>query len=119
MTTLARMTLIAVLGGTLALVGCSNDGSNNEGSGGSGGAGFDPFGDYGVFLSLVPPGSADVNGAMVEDPNSINQLPMYENLAFSDQFPIPGELSDDDLVPLYFKDEAFLPESGFDSVRLI
>ena len=77
----------------------------------------DPFGDYGVFLSLVPPGSADVNTGMIgDDPNSINQLPMYENLVFSDNYPTPGALADEDLAPDYFKDEAFLPETEFENL---
>jgi hypothetical protein len=76
----------------LAVVGCGSDSS-------APGDPPDPFGDYGVFLSIVPPGSADVNtGAIGDDPNSINQLLMYENLVFSDTYPTPGELSDDDLV---------------------
>jgi acyl-homoserine lactone acylase PvdQ len=124
MTTWARLSLIAMLNSTLALAGCGNDGSGSAGSGGAGGTGGeggpDPFGDYGVFLSLVPPGSADVNQGMIgDDPNSINQLPMYENLVFSDAFPTPGELHDDDLVPDYFKDEAFLPQSAFDAVETV
>ena len=105
MTTPARLCVIALVSCALALTGCSSSASSaTGGSGGSGGQGtFDPFGDYGVFLSLVPPGSADVNGGMIgDDPNSLNQLPMYENLVFSDDFPTPGELSDDDLVPDYF-----------------
>ena len=78
----------------------------------------DPFGGYGVYLSIVPPGSADVNGGMIgDDPSSIDQLFMYENLVFSDDYPTPGELSDEDLVPAYFKDEAFLPETAFDSLE--
>ena len=47
-----------------------------------------------------------------------NQLSMYENLVFSDDYPTPGQLADDDLVPDYFKDEAFLPESSFDSTPI-
>jgi len=107
MTTLARPGVITFLMCALAVVGCGSDSSPP-----------DPFGDYGVFLSIVPPGSADVNtGAIGDDPNSINQLLMYENLVFSDTYPTPGALSDDDLVPAYFKDEALLPESAFDAVE--
>jgi len=122
MTTPAKLCVIALLNCALALTGCS--GSDSSAAGGNGGAGgqgaFDPFGDYGVFLSVVPPGSADVNGGMIgDDPNSINQLLMYENLVFSDAYPTPGVLTDDDLVPDYFKDEAFLPQSTFDSVQTV
>ncbi|MEM9729891.1 MAG: penicillin acylase family protein, partial [Myxococcota bacterium] len=101
--------------------GTGGDAAGGTGGGGAGGDGgsFDPFGDYGVFLSLVPPGSADVNGAVADDPNSTNQLSMYENLVFSDSYPTPGQLSEDDLVPDYFKDEALLPESSFDSPRTV
>ena len=117
-----RPRVIALLSCALALTGCkSSESTPTGGSGGLGGQGtFDPFGDYGVFLSLVPPGSADVNRGMIgDDPNSLNQLPMYENLVFSDDFPTAGELSDDDLVPDYFKDEAFLAESTFDSLQTV
>lgn len=127
MTKLAGTLAVFLMGFALALGACSSDSSSGgggdagNGNGGAGGegAGFDPFGDYGVYLSLVPPGSADVNGAIPDDPNWLNQLPMYENLVFSESYPTPGELSDDDLVPAYFKDEAFLPEDSFDSVRTI
>ena len=122
MTIPVRPRVIALLSCALALTGCkSSESTPTGGSGGLGGQGtFDPFGDYGVFLSLVPPGSADVNRGMIgDDPNSLNQLPMYENLVFSDDFPTPGKLSDDDLVPDYFKDEAFLAESTFDSLQTV
>lgn len=96
--------------------GCGSD----SGQGGGGGNGVDPFGDYGVFLSVLPPGSADANDGNIEtDPNSSNQLSMYENLAFSDDFPTPGQLSDDDLVPTYFKDAAFVRESDFDELKTV
>jgi acyl-homoserine lactone acylase PvdQ len=111
MTTWTTRHVIALLACALAVIGCG---------GADGGEGIDPFGDYGVFLSVLPPGSADVNGGSIgDDPNSINQLPMYENLVFSDDFPMPGTLSDDDLVPDYFKDEVFLPESAFVSVQTV
>ena len=113
MTRLPRSRVIVLLACGLAGVGCGSDS-------GSAGSLPDPFGDYGVFLSIVPPGSADVNGGVIgDDPNSLNQLTMYENLVFSDAYPTPGELSDDDLVPDYFKDEAFLPESAFDAVETL
>lgn len=132
MAKLVRYGAILFLNCTLVLSGCSSDGSGTAGSGGgAGGAGgsgggtgggggeaFDPYGDYGVFLSLVPPGSADVNG-FEPGPHAFDQLPMYENLVFSDSFPTPGELGDDDLAPDYFKDEAFLPESAFDAPRTV
>lgn len=80
--------------------------------------GVDPFADNGVFLNVLPPGSADANnGNIRDDPNSINQLEMYENLVFSDEYPTPGQLSDGDLVPGYFKDEPLLDETVFDSVQ--
>ena len=111
MTRLPRSRVIVLLACGLAGVGCGSS---------SAGSPPDPFGDYGVFLSIVPPGSADVNGGVIgDDPNSLNQLTMYENLVFSDAYPTPGELSDDDLVPDYFKDEAFLPESAFDAVETL
>lgn len=126
MTRLVKFSVLLVFSGAAAVAGCGNDSDSSAGSGGSGGAGgsgppaYDPFGDYGVFLSLVPPGSVDVNRGMIgDDPNSINQLAMYENLVFSDDYTTPGELSDDDLVPAYFKDEAFLPESAFDSLKTV
>lgn len=128
MSVLLRLGFLAV---ALAFAGCSSDGgSGSAGSGGTAGMGgaagmggqggsFDPYGDYGAFLSLVPPGSADVNGAIPNDPNWINQLTMYENLVFSDNYPTPGTLSDDDLVPDYFKDEALVPESSFESAKTV
>lgn len=123
MTRPPRRDILVVLCGALAVIGCGGSGGGaggNAGSGGVGGSGPDPFGDYGVYLSVVPPGSADANsGNINDDPNSINQLVMYENLAFSDDFPTPGQLEDDDLAPDYFKDESLLPESAFDSVRTI
>ncbi len=81
---------------------------------------IDPFANTGTFLSILPPGSADANnGDINADPNSLNQLVMYENLVFSDNYPTPGQLSDDDLQPAYFKDEAMLPESTFDAPRSV
>jgi len=127
----SRLCVLSLLGVVLAVGGCGSDGSpsgtgGGAGSAGSGGAsgnggeGLDPFGDYGVFLSVVPPGSADANDGNIEsDPNSINQLPMYENLAFSDSFPTPGVLRDEDLAPNYFKEEAFLRESEFDNLEMV
>ena len=113
MTRLPRSRVIVLLACGLAGIGCGTDSTSAVSP-------PDPFGDYGVFLSIVPPGSADVNGGAIgDDPNSLNQLTMYENLVFSDAYPTPGELSDDDLVPDYFKDEAFLPESAFDSVETL
>ena len=110
MTTRPRPSVIALLICALTLVACGSDSSGSS-------APADPFGDYGVFLSIVPPGSADVNTGMIgDDPNSINQLPMYENLVFSDNYPTPGALADDDLAPDYFKDEAFLAEGEFEEV---
>ncbi len=113
----------------VAAIGCGTDdnpggtggASGTGGSGGTGGGeGIDPFGDYGVFLSVVPPGSADANGGNIEnDPNSINQLVMYEDLAFSDGFPTPGSLRNEDLAPNYFKEEAFLRESELDDVKTV
>ena len=123
----AVLALAVVLGAS----GCGSDSSSSgaggtgatgaggaggaPGTGGEGGSGVDPFGDYGVFLSVLPPGSAD----FAADPNSSDQLPMYEDLAFSEEFPTPGELSDDDLVPAYFKDAAFIRESEFDEVQTV
>lgn len=76
----------------------------------------DPFADNGTFLNVLPPGSADANdGNINANPNSTDQLAMYENLAFSDDYPTPGQLDDEDLTPNYFKDAAFLAESVFDS----
>ncbi|MGI9294810.1 MAG: penicillin acylase family protein [Pseudomonadales bacterium] len=80
----------------------------------------DPFGDYGTFLSVLPPGSADANlGDIDANPNSLDQLRMYENLAFSDDYPVPGQLRDEDLVPAYFKDATFLPESSFTTTKTV
>jgi acyl-homoserine lactone acylase PvdQ len=126
-----RLCALVLFSASLALSGCGSDdgptatggGAGSGGAGGesgSGGDGRDPFGDYGVFLSVLPPGSADANNGSIEsDPNSINQLPMYEDLAFSDTFPTPGQLSDEDLVPDYFKEEAFLREADFDEVKTV
>jgi hypothetical protein len=62
---------------------------------------IDPFGDNGVFLNVLPPGSADANDRNIAtDPNSTNQLVMYENLVFSDSYPAPGQLNDGDLAPV-------------------
>lgn len=124
----SRLCALAVLGVVLVASGCGSDGGSTGtggsagmgGASGNGGTGVDPFGDYGVFLSVVPPGSADANdGDIQSDPNSINQLPMYENLAFSDNFPTPGALRDEDLAPNYFKEEAFLRESELDTVQIV
>ncbi len=80
----------------------------------------DPFANTGTFLSILPPGSADANNGNINaDPNSLNQLVMYENLLFSDNYPTPGQLSDDDLQPAYFKDAAMLPESAFDAPQTV
>lgn len=38
---------------------------------------------------------------------------MYENLVFSEDYSVPGQLSDKDLTPRYFKDSAFLAENTF------
>ncbi len=127
----SRACALLVLGIALVSIGCGSDDSasgtggdagsgGTAGNGGSAGSGVDPFDDYGVFLSVLPPGSADANDGNIEtDPNSINQLPMYEDLAFSENFPMPGSLRDEDLVPSYFKDEAFLRESDFDTVQTV
>ncbi|MFW2389942.1 MAG: penicillin acylase family protein [Polyangiales bacterium] len=110
MTTLPRLGLTTLLICSLPAAGCGTDSS-------AGVSPVDPYGDYGVFLSIVPPGSADVNTVNIgEDPNALNQLPMYENLVFSDNYPTPGALADEDLAPAYFKDEAFLPESEFQTL---
>ncbi len=118
--------LALALGTTLTLSSCSSDdGTTVQPDGGvpDGGnpdAGVDPFAPNGVFLNLLPPGSADANDGNIDaDPNSTNQLVMYENLVFSDEYPTPGQLSDDDLAPAYFKDEVLLPETAFESVRTI
>ena len=118
----SKLCAVGALGILLTLSGCgSNDGeSGSGGASGNGGEGVDAFADYGVFLSVVPPGSADANNGDIEsDPNSINQLPMYENLAFSDSFPTPGVLRDEDLAPNYFKEEAFPRESELDIVKTV
>jgi acyl-homoserine lactone acylase PvdQ len=127
----SRACALLVFGIALVSIGCGSEDSasgtggesgsgGTAGNGGSAGSGVDPFDDYGVFLSVLPPGSADANDGNIEtDPNSINQLPMYEDLAFSETFPMPGSLRDEDLVPSYFKDEAFLRESDFDSVQTV
>ena len=92
--------------------------SSDENSGAAPGPEVDPFADNGVFLNVLPPGSADANdGNIATDPNSSNQLVMYENLVFSDAYPTPGELNDGDLVPDYFKDEPFLDETAFDTLQ--
>ncbi len=99
--------LVVVLGVSPFLASCSAGGSSD----------VDPFADNGVFLNVLPPGSADANGGDIDaDPNSTNQLVMYENLVFSDEYPTPGQLSDGDLVPGYFKNGPFLDEAAFDSV---
>lgn len=94
--------------------------SSDESSGAAPGPEVDPFADNGVFLNVLPPGSADANdGNIATDPNTSNQLVMYENLVFSDAYPTPGELNDGDLVPDYFKDEPFLDETAFDTLQSV
>ncbi len=103
---------VFVLGVLLFLNACSAEDSSATGP--------DPFGDNGVFLNVLPPGSADANnGNIATDPNSTNQLVMYENLVFSDAYPTPGQLEDGDLVPSYFKEERFLDESAFDALQSV
>jgi len=109
------------LGILVLLAGCSGGDSATVGSdGGVPDSGVDPFADNGVFLNVLPPGSADANDGNIDaDSNATNQLVMYENLVFSDDYPTPGQLSDDDLVPNYFKDAPFLDETAFDSVQAV
>ncbi len=105
-----------VFGVSLFLNGCSTEDSSATGPDPE----VDPFGDNGVFLNVLPPGSADANSGNIQtDPNSTNQLVMYENLVFSDSYPTPGQLNDDDLAPSYFKDEPFLDESAFDALQSV
>ena len=105
-----------VLGVSLFLISCSSEDS----SGTAPNMEIDPFGDNGVFLNVLPPGSADANdGNIATDPNSTNQLVMYENLVFSDSYPTPGRLDDGDLVPNYFKDGPFLDETAFDTLQSV
>jgi acyl-homoserine lactone acylase PvdQ len=101
------------------LTGCSGgDSASANPDGGVPDSGVDPFGNNGVFLNVLPPGSADANnGNLASDPNTTNQLVMYENLVFSDDYPTPGQLSNSDLVPSYFKDAPLRDETSFDSVR--
>ncbi|MGB8329507.1 MAG: penicillin acylase family protein [Polyangiales bacterium] len=108
-----------LLGALLTSFGCSGEDSQpGDPDGGVPDSGVDPFADNGVFLNVLPPGSADANtGNLDADPNSTNQLVMYENLVFSDDYPIPGELRDGDLVPRYFKDGPLRDETSFDSLR--
>ncbi len=117
----SRWFLVFMTSVLLSSAGCSGgDSSAVVPDGGLPDSGVDPFGDNGVFLNVLPPGSADANGGNIDaDPNSINQLVMYENLVFSDAYPTPGELSDEDLVPGYFKDAPLRDESSFDSVRTV
>ncbi len=112
---------VFVCSALLSLTGCSgSDSSAVIPDGGLPDSGVDPFGDNGVFLNVLPPGSADANSGNIDaDPNSINQLVMYENLVFSDGYPTPGELGDDDLAPGYFKDAPLREESSFDSVQTV
>jgi acyl-homoserine lactone acylase PvdQ len=105
-----------VLGATLFLISCSSEDSSGTGTN----VEVDPFGDNGVFLNVLPPGSADANdGNIATDPNSTNQLVRYEDLVFSDAYPTPGQLNDGDLVPNYFKDEPFLDETAFDTLKSV
>ncbi|MDH3652795.1 MAG: hypothetical protein OEN21_00865 [Myxococcales bacterium] len=105
-----------VLGVSLFLISCSSEDSAATGPN----IEVDPFGDNGVFLKVLPPGSADANdGNIATDPNSTNQLVMYENLVFSDSYPTPGQLDDGNLVPSYFKDELFLDETAFDALTFV
>ncbi len=107
---------LCLLGIPLFLAGCSTDASSGTGPDPE----VDPFGDNGVFLNVLPPGSADANdGNIATDPNSTNQLVMYENLVFSDAYPTPGQLEDGDLVPSYFKEEPFLDEAAFDTLQSV
>jgi len=68
-----------VLGASLFLISCSSDDS----SGTAPNMETDPFGDNGVFLNVLPPGSADANDRNIAtDPNSTNQLVMYSPWSF-------------------------------------
>lgn len=102
--------LALLLGTLLPWLGCSDGDS----------APVDPSADNGVFLNVLPPGSADANDGNINgDPNSMNQLDMYENLVFSDDYPTPGRLSNEDLAPRYFKDSPLRDEISFDLVRTV
>ncbi len=107
--------LAFLLASSLFLIACSDDSSAV-----APGAEVDPFANNGVFLNVLPPGSADANNGNIDaDPNSKNQLVMYENLVFSDDYPTPGQLSDGDLVPSYFKNGPLLSETAFESLRAV
>lgn len=81
--------------------------------GSSGPAGHsDPFADYGLFLNVLTPGQADCPSggqASACPDNFTDQQRMYENLVFTR----PGQLQTvSDLVPAYFKTEAFVRADG-------
>ncbi len=110
--------LIAILLSAALLSACSNDDNDSRFTPDTTQESVDPFADNGVFLNILPPGSADANdGNINANANSTNQLAMYENLVFSNNYPTPGQLSDDDLAPNYFKDAAFLAENEFDTTQ--
>ncbi|MGI9283950.1 MAG: penicillin acylase family protein [Pseudomonadales bacterium] len=112
--------LIALALSATALLGCSDNDNDSLFAPEAAPVSVDPFADNGAFLSVLPPGSADANdGNINSDPNSTDQLAMYENLAFSENYPTPGQLNDEDLTPGYFKDAAFLAESVFDSPQRV
>lgn len=110
-----RHLFVSLLGAAL-LVACSDDSSEDDPlfPPSELSTQIDPFADTGTCLGILPPGSADANdGNINTNPNSSDQLAMYENLVFSDNYPSPGQLSDEDLTPRYFKDTAFLQINSF------
>jgi len=101
----------------LLAVTCLVTACNDRGGGGGGsvptGANVDPFGDYGLFLSILPPGQADCPTGGLVDPcpeNFTDQEVMYENLVFTN----PGQIGDAEhpLVPNFYKAEAFVAQEG-------
>lgn len=77
---------------------------------------FDPFKDYGSFLSITPPGQADSSSGQGTENNIDDQAIMYENIVFTQD----GSLVDhDDLTPDYFKDGSWQSETQFQNAGVI
>ncbi len=87
-----RRLLLSMLVAVALLAACSGDGNINDPLfPPDTTSAVDPFAATGTFLGVLPPGSGDGNdGNINANPNSTDQRAMYENLAFSDNYPTAG-----------------------------
>ena len=90
-----RWIVLSLLVGSLAMSGCSSDGSSG-GTGGAGGTEPPPVTAQDRFYYILPPGNF---GGLVTTENSLDQLPLYDGLT-----PLRADVTDADIERL------FLPE---------